>query len=105
MRQCSPLQQRDRGRKNLQVRQRQSKALAGVKNSMSSQQPVTNSDGAHPPVPVKLSNQEQQRVQQADSKLQNYVKESNVQVRITKLPSIIASYQQRVLLDPGDLER
>lgn len=48
---------------------------------MSSQQPVTNSDGAHPPVPLKLSEQEKERVQQADSKLQDYVKESHVQVR------------------------
>ncbi|KAL3143761.1 hypothetical protein ABBQ32_003592 [Trebouxia sp. C0010 RCD-2024] len=42
---------------------------------MSSTQPVTGSDGSHPPVPVKLSDTEHQRVQQADAKLQDYVKQ------------------------------
>ena len=48
---------------------------------MSSQQPVTNSDSSHPPVTVKLSDQEQQRVQQADGKLNDYIQQSKVEVR------------------------
>lgn len=47
---------------------------------MSSTQAVTGSDGSHPAVPVKLSNTEQQRVQQADAKLQGYVKQQQSKV-------------------------
>ena len=52
-------------------------------------QPMTNSDGAHPAVPVKLSDQERQRVQQVNSKLQDYIKDSSVQVRIAKALSLL----------------
>ena len=48
---------------------------------MSGTQPVTGSDGSHPPVPVKLSEPEQQRVQQADAKLQDYMKHKQSKVR------------------------
>lgn len=48
---------------------------------MSGTQPVTGSDGSHPPVPVKLSEPEQQRVQQADAKLQDYMKQKQSKVR------------------------
>ena len=47
---------------------------------MSGTQPVTGSDGSHPPVPVKLSEPEQQRVQQADAKLQDYMKQKQSKV-------------------------
>ena len=48
---------------------------------MSGTQPVTGSDGSHPPVPVKLSEPERQRVQQADAKLQDYMKQKQSKVR------------------------
>lgn len=48
---------------------------------MSGTQPVTGSDGSHPSVPVKLSEPEQQRVQQADAKLQDYMKQKQSKVR------------------------
>ena len=47
---------------------------------MSGTQPVTGSDGCHPPVPVKLSETERQRVQQADAKLQDYMKQQQSKV-------------------------
>ena len=47
---------------------------------MSGTQPVTGSDGSHPPVPVKLSEPERQRVQQADAKLQDYMKQKHSKV-------------------------
>lgn len=48
---------------------------------MSGTQPVTGSDGSHPPVPVKLSEPERQRVQQADANLQDYMKQKQSKVR------------------------
>ena len=45
---------------------------------MSSTQAVTGSDSRHPPVAVKLSEQEQKRVQQADGKLQDFMRQAQV---------------------------
>ena len=50
---------------------------------MSSTQSVTSSDNAHPPVALKLSEQEQKRVQQADGKLQDYM-QSQVVLQASK---------------------
>ena len=47
---------------------------------MSSTQPVTGSDGSHPAVAVKLSEAESQRVQQADAKLKDYLKQDQSKV-------------------------
>ena len=47
---------------------------------MSSTRPVTGSDDSHPPVTVKPSEAEQQRIQQADAKLQDYVKQGQSKV-------------------------
>lgn len=48
---------------------------------MSSTQAVTGSDSRHPPVAVKLSEQEQKRVQQADGKLQDFMHQAQEAVK------------------------
>ena len=55
---------------------------------MSSTQAVTGSDSRHPPVAVKLSEQEQKRVQQADGKLQDFMHQAQVCHLFSRLDSI-----------------
>ena len=55
---------------------------------MSSTQAVTGSDSRHPPVAVKLSDEEQKRVQQADGKLQDFMHQAQVCRLFSRLCSV-----------------
>ena len=56
-----------------------------------STQPVTESDKSHPAVPVKLSDAEQQRVQQANAKLQAYIEQNESKVLSHVMDFVLAA--------------